>query len=100
MRLTNEQISAILETTTKIGGRDVEVLLFGSRLDDSARGGDVDLIIETDAGLSVLERARIKATLEERLGLPVDIVAVQRQRQLAPCQRIAKSGAVRLEADP
>ena len=100
MRLTNEQISAILETTTKIGGRDVEVLLFGSRLDDCARGGDVDLIIETDAGLSVLERARIKATLEERLGLPVDIVAVQRQRQLAPFQPIAKSDAVRLEADP
>jgi hypothetical protein len=60
----------------------------------------VDLVIETDAGLSVLERAQIKATLEERLGLPVDIVAVKRQRQLMPFQRIAKSGAVRLEADP
>jgi ABC-type phosphate/phosphonate transport system substrate-binding protein len=42
----------------------------------------------------------IKATLEERLGLPVDIVAVERRRQLTPFQRIAKSGAVRLEADP
>ena len=48
----------------------------------------------------MLERARIKATLEERLGLPVDIVAVQRQGQLLSFQRIAKSGAVRLEADP
>lgn len=100
MRLTRDQISAILNTTTSIGGPDVEVLLFGSRLDDSARGGDVDLVIETDAGLSVLERAQIKATLEERLGLPVDIVAVERRRQLTPFQRIAKSGAVRLEADP
>jgi len=100
MRLTRDQISAILRTATSIGGPDVEVLLFGSRLDDSARGGDVDLVIETDAGLSVLERAQIKATLEERLGLPVDIVAVERRRQLTPFQRIAKSGAVRLEADP
>ena len=100
MRLTRDQISAILSTTTSIGGPDVEVLLFGSRLDDSARGGDVDLVIETDAGLSVLERAQIKATLEERLGLPVDIVAVERQGQLTPFQRVAKSGAVRLEADP
>jgi predicted nucleotidyltransferase len=100
MRLTRDQISAILSTTTSIGGPDVEVLLFGSRLDDSARGGDVDLVVETDAGLSVLERAQIKATLEERLGLPVDIVAVERRRQLTPFQRIAKSGAVRLEADP
>jgi hypothetical protein len=58
------------------------------------------LVIETDASLSVLERARIKATLEERLELAVDIVAVERQRLLTPFQRIAKSGAVRLESDP
>jgi len=44
--------------------------------------------------------AQIKATLEERLELAVDIVAVERQRLLTPFQRIAKSGAVRLEADP
>ena len=60
----------------------------------------MDLIIETDAGLSVLERARIKATLEARLGLPVDIVAVARGRRLTPFQRIAKSHAVRLESFP
>jgi len=59
MRLTRDQITAILNTATGIGGRDADVLLFGSRLDDSARGGDVDLVIETDTGLSVLERARI-----------------------------------------
>jgi predicted nucleotidyltransferase len=98
MRLTRDQITAILNTATGIGGRDADVLLFGSRLDDSARGGDVDLVIETDTGLSVLERARIKATLEARLGLPVDIVAVARGRGLTPFQRIAKSHAVRLVA--
>jgi uncharacterized protein len=97
MRLTREQISAILDVTTGIGGWDAEVLLFGSRLDDSARGGDVDLMIETDVGLSALERAEIKAKLEARLGLPVDIVAVERRGQLTPFQRIAKSRAVRLE---
>jgi predicted nucleotidyltransferase len=57
MRLTRDQIAAILDATTGIGGPDADVLLFGSRLDDSARGGDVDLVIETDIGLSVLERA-------------------------------------------
>jgi hypothetical protein len=36
MRLTNDQISAMLDTTTSIGGRGTEVHLFGSRLDDSA----------------------------------------------------------------
>lgn|GEM_PF-4649444 len=60
----------------------------------------MDLFIETDVGLSVLERAQIKATFEERLGLPVDVVAVERHSRLTPFQSIAKSGAVRLEADP
>lgn len=100
MRLTRDQISDILDATTGIGGREADVLLFGSRLDDSARGGDGDLIIETDAGLTVLERAQMKATLEARLGLPVDIVAVARRRGLTPFQRIAKSHAVRLEDHP
>jgi predicted nucleotidyltransferase len=100
MRLTREQISAILHTTTGIGGPDAEVLLFGSRLDDSARGGDVDLVIETDEGLNVLERAQLKAALEARLGLPVDVVAVARGTELTPFQRIAKSHAVRLEDHP
>ncbi len=45
MRLTREQISAILDVTTGIGGQDADVLLFGSRVDDSARGCDVDLAI-------------------------------------------------------
>jgi predicted nucleotidyltransferase len=98
MRLTRDQISDILDTTIGIGGPDADVLVFGSRLNDSARGGDVDLVIETDPGLTVLERAQIKATLEARLGLPVDIVAVARGRVLTPFQRIAKSRAVRLEA--
>jgi predicted nucleotidyltransferase len=97
MRLTRDQIAAILDATTDIGGPDADVLLFGSRLDDSARGGDVDLVIETDIGLSALERAQIKATLETRLGLPVDIVAVARGTGLTPFQRIAKGNAIRLE---
>jgi predicted nucleotidyltransferase len=100
MRLTRDQISVILDVTSGIGGRDTDVLLFGSRLDDLARGGDVDLAIETDVGLSVLERAEIKAKLKARLGLPVDIIAVARRRGLTPFECSAKSRAVRLEARP
>ncbi|WP_242470201.1 hypothetical protein [Thiococcus pfennigii] len=68
MRLTKDQIAAILDVTTSITGRDAAVLLFGSRLDDAARGGDVELVIETNAGLSVLQRAELKTRLEARRG--------------------------------
>lgn len=100
MRLNNEQIAAIVEAVADLGASDAEVFLFGSRVSDEARGGDVDLLIETEARLSVLERARVKAALEARLGLPVDLIAVARHGTRTPFERIAQAGAVRLEARP
>lgn len=46
MRLTSSQRHAILAAIHGEAGPSVRVLLFGSRLDDSARGGDVDLLVE------------------------------------------------------
>ncbi|RKT45755.1 nucleotidyltransferase family protein [Thiocapsa rosea] len=76
------------------------VYLFGSRLDDRARGGDFDLLIETTQGLTLLERARLKLELEEGLGLPVDVISRARNAEPTPFQRIARASAVRLEAGP
>ena len=44
MRLTDRQIKVIREEVARILGPDAEVWLFGSSVDDNARGGDVDLI--------------------------------------------------------
>ena len=41
MRLNAEQTATIRRIVTENAGSDVEVRLFGSRLDDSARGGDI-----------------------------------------------------------
>lgn len=46
MRLTDCQIDAIRELARQVAGDQVRVRVFGSRLDDSARGGDVDLMLE------------------------------------------------------
>ena len=48
MRLTNEQREIIKHQAVECFGARVEVRLFGSRLDDDARGGDIDLYIETE----------------------------------------------------
>jgi uncharacterized protein len=100
MRLTSDQVLTILGTASRVSGGHALVYLFGSRLDDRARGGDVDLLIETPHGLTLLERARLKLELEEGLGLPVDVVSRARDAAPTPFQRIALAGAVRLEARP
>jgi len=46
MRL-NPVIQSIIKTeVTRLIGEGCSILLFGSRVDDSLRGGDIDLLIE------------------------------------------------------
>lgn len=84
MRLTSDQVSTILGTASRLSGEDAVVYLFGSRVDDRARGGDVDLLIEPPQGLTLLERARLKLELEDGLGLPVDVISQARDAEPTP----------------
>lgn len=97
MRLTSEQIQLITRTVSHWAGEGAHVYLFGSRLNDQAKGGDVDILVEADASLSLIQRAQIKMSLESRLDLPVDVVSQVRNVQPTPFQIIARSGATRLD---
>ena len=46
MRLTGDQVEAIRRLAIEVAGDQVRVRVFGSRLDDAARGGDVDIMLE------------------------------------------------------
>lgn len=74
MRLTTQQLNTIVDTSRAVAGQKTLVWLFGSRLDDTRYGGDIDLLIEPSSAVTLLQRARIKMLLEEKLNLPVDIL--------------------------
>lgn len=96
MRLTDAEVEAIKRCVHEVFGPDAVVRLFGSRVDDKARGGDIDLHIEVDAGGATLSsEARFRWLLEDRIGeRKVDLVFQERGRAAHPIDRIARDTGV------
>lgn len=82
MRLNAEQRQRICRLTHEQFGERVRVQLFGSRLDDAAHGGDVDLLLLAQAPVSLAQKVDLGWRLEQELGLSVDIVVIDHQGQL------------------
>jgi predicted nucleotidyltransferase len=96
MRLTPAQIDTIQSTAEAVLGDDAQVWLYGSRLDDQRKGGDIDLLIESSQKASIMNRAKIKYQVEAALQLPVDILIVQIGQTASPFEAIARKRAVSL----
>lgn len=96
MRLTREQTRFIVESIHRQLGSQARVLVYGSRLDDKARGGDLDLLIESDELPPLLMRADLKLELETGLSMPVDVLTMKRGAAPTAFQRIARANAVPL----
>lgn len=95
MRLNATEIKTIIQTAQEIFGPEVSVYLFGSRIDDTQRGGDIDLLVCTpDGKQSVLDRILMKTRLKMRLGdQKIDIVGGDEN---SPVVRTALNTGIRL----
>lgn len=93
MRLTQTQRAIIHSSVREFIGISARVHVFGSRLDDTKRGGDVDLLLTSQTAIPLLACAELKMALEECLQLPVDIVTYVSTTQPTPFQAIALSQA-------
>ena len=74
MRITDQQRNIIKENVTMIFGSQAEVLLFGSRVDDNKRGGDIDLLIE----LEQTENELLKKNLHLNTALQIALGGLQK----------------------
>ena len=77
MRLAKWQIEGIVKAAEQAFAAPYRLLLFGSRLQDDAKGGDIDLLLETDQPLAATMAAKIRflALLDQTIGeQQVDLV--------------------------
>ena len=95
MRINATQHQSILQETQRSFGVDSEVWLFGSRVDDTRRGGDLDLYVETTRSHPLTTELLCKISIEESLDLHVDLV-VNDNRSSKPIFKIAKSTGIHL----
>lgn len=92
MRLSKREIEAILQVAEDIYGADVKVYLFGSRVDDSRRGGDIDLLVRTtSAKKGILDRVRMASRIKSLIGdQKIDIIGDYEDNQVV--QEALKNG--------
>ena len=85
MRLQRQEIQTILQVAHQIYGEKVKVYLFGSRLDDAKRGGDIDLLVRNEGSQKGgLARIRMIAQLKFLLGdQKIDVIGDHEESHVA-----------------
>ncbi len=91
MRLEAQEVAAIKAATKHVFGEDAIVRLFGSRVDDARRGGDIDLHIETAKPVDIWQvkddfLERLFARIDEQR---VDVIVTTRGTPPRPIEAIA-----------
>jgi predicted nucleotidyltransferase len=101
MRLTDTERRILRDAARDAFGDEVRVYLFGSRVDDAKRGGDIDLLVETgsmDSDAIFAARIRFLARVKLALGeQKIDLVIDYAGRKIRPpILDMAKMHGVRL----
>ena len=99
MRLSQQTRQIIRDTVREVSGVEATVKLFGSRIHDDARGGDIDLLVELPSIAAEIERKTLPLTarLQVRIGdQPIDILVLDPSTSRQSIHEQASTAGVKL----
>ena len=97
MRLTRQQQKNIIDAVQKSTDKSAKIILFGSRVDDNKKGGDIDLLLIFEK--DVLQPAALSAKISAKLfrdfqGKKVDILLSAPNLNKLPIHKIAQEKGI------
>lgn len=69
MRLTEETKNIIIDSVCRHFSQAEKIILFGSRIDDGKKGGDIDLLVQTPVSSAAAFEAKLQAVSAMQLKL-------------------------------
>lgn len=98
MRLSEQEVTSIVDSVKLHFSSSAKVWLFGSRCDDNKRGGDIDLYLEgRDIDSPLHKRILLKIALQDLLGeQKIDLVYHDLSLPIQPIHEIAKKEGILL----
>jgi len=99
LRLSYFQIQAIKASVLNAFGENATVYLFGSRTDDDAKGGDIDLFVETqlEKKQAVLAQLQFLINVQKKIGeQKIDVVVCSPDTENKPIHEEARKTGVLL----
>ena len=95
MRLDDTQLCAIREEVRRADPQ-AEVYVYGSRLDDAGRGGDIDLLVVSEQ-IGFRDLLRLRRAILDRIGWQqLDLVVRRRGELQEPFAALARETGVKL----
>lgn len=98
MRLTGLEADLIRQAVLSSFGPDSEVWLFGSRVDDSKKGGDIDLLVQPQVYPDNVLMTKIACLklLQQQLGEQKIDIVIEAQDDNRPIVEIARKTGIKL----
>ncbi len=82
IRLSDYQIKAIKNSAKEIFGENVEVYIFGSRVNQNKKGGDIDILIITNDKKNLFQKKlKLLASLYKKIGeQKIDVIITDKPK--------------------